>query len=225
MQALARPAKPFYRLTRPVRTEQAARADPLPLETDIMSSLPQLPRRIADLRRDRAEPFEAVPDAEAMTAIATDLNIDGLRKLRFKGTLDMLSEDELRLDAHLGATVIQPCVVTLAPVTTRIEADVTRRFLRDLPEPQGDEEEVEMPEDDTLEPLTPVIDLAQVMIEALALNLPLYPRADGADLGEAVFAAPGVTPMRDEDARPFAGLAGLRETLQDTPDDEENQGD
>jgi uncharacterized metal-binding protein YceD (DUF177 family) len=190
-----------------------------------MSSLPQLPRRIADLRRDRAEPFEAVPDAEAMTAIATDLNIDGLRKLRFKGTLDMLSEDELRLDAHLGATVIQPCVVTLAPVTTRIEADVTRRFLRDLPEPQGDEEEVEMPEDDTLEPLTPVIDLAQVMIEALALNLPLYPRADGADLGEAVFAAPGVTPMRDEDARPFAGLAGLRETLQDTPDDEENQGD
>jgi len=51
-----------------------------------------------------------------------------------------------------------------------------------------------------------VIDPAAVMIEALALAMPLYPRAEGADLGEAVHAEPGVTPMRDADARPFAGL-------------------
>ena len=32
-----------------------------------------------------------------------------------------------------------------------------------------------------------------------------------AELGDAVFAAPGITPMRDEDARPFSGLAALKD--------------
>ena len=36
-----------------------------------------------------------------------------------------------------------------------------------------------MPEDDTIEKLGREIDLAAVMIEALSLALPLYPRADG----------------------------------------------
>ena len=35
-------------------------------------------------------------------------------------------------------------------------------------------------------------------------------RKEGAELGEAVYAEDGVTPMRDEDAKPFAGLAALR---------------
>ncbi|MCX8227096.1 MAG: DUF177 domain-containing protein, partial [Sulfitobacter sp.] len=37
----------------------------------------------------------------------------------------------------------------------------------------------------------------------------------GAELGQAVYAEPGVAPMTDEDARPFAGLAQLREKLED----------
>ena len=53
--------------------------------------------------------------------------------------------------------------------------------------PDGDE--VEMPEDDTVEPMPEVIDLAEVAAEALALALPLYPRAPGADFGQAVHAA------------------------------------
>ena len=67
----------------------------------------------------------------------------------------------------LGATVTQACVVTLAPVITRIEETVTRRYLADMPEPEG--EEVEMPEDDSAEPLPVIIDPGAVMIEALAL--------------------------------------------------------
>ncbi len=77
-----------------------------------------------------------------------------------------------RLEAKLGATVVQPCVVTAEPVTTRIDDPVTRRYLAQMPEPQGDE--VEMPEDDSAEPLPDVLDLSAVMAEALALALPLY---------------------------------------------------
>ena len=44
---------------------------------------------------------------------------------------------------------------------------------------------------------------------ALALALPLYPRAAGVELGEAVFTEPGLAPLREGDLKPFAALAGL----------------
>jgi len=53
------------------------------------------------------------------------------------------------------------------------------------------------------------LDLEEVMAEALALALPLYPRAEGVDLGEAVYTEPGKRPMSDEEAKPLAGLAEL----------------
>jgi uncharacterized metal-binding protein YceD (DUF177 family) len=65
-----------------------------------------------------------------------------------------------------------------------------------------------------------VIDVAALGIEALALALPLYPRAPGAAFGEAVFAAPGVAPLTSESLRPFAGLASLAEKLKKPEDPE-----
>jgi uncharacterized metal-binding protein YceD (DUF177 family) len=73
-------------------------------------------------------------------------------------------------------------------VPARIDETVRRRYLADYAEPEG--EEVEVPEDDSAEPMPEAIDLAEVLREALALALPPWPRAPGAELGEAVFAAP-----------------------------------
>ena len=158
--------------------------------------------------------FEIGPDAPAREAIAQELGLVDLRKLRFSGDLTARGAGDWVLRADLGATVVQRCVVSLEPVATRIDTEVTRQYLAhmDLPEPGT---ETEMPEDDTTEPLPEIVDLEAVMIEALSLSLPIYPRKDDADLGEAVFTEPGKTPMRDEDARPFAGLAALRDKLKD----------
>lgn len=117
------------------------------------------------------------------------------------------------MTGQLGATVVQPCVVTLTPVTTRIETDVRRLYTPDFIDPDGDE--VEMPEDDSLEPLGHQIDLSAVLIESLALALPLYPRADGAQIETANFTEPGKAAMTDDDAKPFAGLAALKDALKD----------
>ncbi len=167
--------------------------------------------RVAELPQNAPTEFDLRPDADTLRRLAGELGLSGLRKLRFAGRIAAHGARDWRLEAHLGATVIQPCVVTLDPVTTRIETDVTRLFLADMP--RSDAPEAEIPEDDTIEPLGTVIDPAAVMAEALALALPLYPRKAGAELGEAVFAEPGKTPMRDEDTRPFAALASLRDRL------------
>ncbi|MEX3015770.1 DUF177 domain-containing protein [Gymnodinialimonas hymeniacidonis] len=175
-------------------------------------------------RLGRAAPtaFEVEPDADARKALADALELRGLRKVRLVGEVTPEGKADWRLEAKLGATVVQDCVVTLEPVTTRIDAPVLRSYRVDLPEPSG--EEMEMPEDDTIEPLPASLDLMQLLTEALALAVPDYPRAEGVELGEAVFAAPGVAPMTDEDAKPLAGLAALRDQLAKGKDDSENEG-
>jgi uncharacterized metal-binding protein YceD (DUF177 family) len=98
-------------------------------------------------------------------------------------------------------------------VTSVIDETVTRRYLADMPPPAEMGEEIEMPEDDTAEPLPLEVDLPAVMVEALSLSLPDYPRRDAAELETAQFAAPGVTPLTDEDTKPFASLADLKDKL------------
>ncbi|GGE41069.1 YceD family protein [Actibacterium pelagium] len=168
-----------------------------------------------NLRRlpaDQSFAFLLEPDAEARAAIATQLELIALRKVRFEGELTPAGKKDWRLKAKVGATVVQPCVVTLGPVSTRIDDTIERLYLADFDEPE-EGSEVEMPEDDSIEAIPDILDLEEVMIEAIALALPLYPRADDAALETSDFAAPGVAPMTDEDVKPFAGLAGLRDKL------------
>ncbi|KMK67383.1 DUF177 domain-containing protein [Puniceibacterium sp. IMCC21224] len=173
--------------------------------------------RVADLATRHPTRFDLQPDADTRAALAGHLDLLGLRKLRFTGEIIPLGKRGWRLTAMLGATVVQPCVVTLRPVTTRIDDAVTRHYVpaADL-EPQEPGTEVEMPEDDTTEALAETISAHDAMAEALALALPLYPRATDAELGEAVYAEDGTVPLRDGDLKPFAGLASLRDKLDGT---------
>lgn len=171
--------------------------------------------RVADLSQNASTPFDLHPAPEELKSLAQQLGLSGLRKLRFTGEITAQGRKDWLLTGRLGATVVQPCIVTLDPVTTRIDTDVRRLYLADMPE--IDAEEIEMPEDETVEQLGSVIDPGDVMVEALSLALPLYPRKDDVGLDESVFAEPGVEPMRDEDARPFAGLASLRDSLKKQP--------
>lgn len=146
-----------------------------------------------------------------MRNLARALGLRDLSKLRFKGTLSPRGTQDWLLAGSLGATVVQNCVVTLDPVRTRIDTPVRRLFVADWQEPAG--EEIEMPEDDEAEPLGDTIDLAAIMAEALALAMPLYPRKGDAELGQSVHTEPGRRALTDEAAKPFAGLAALRDSL------------
>lgn len=165
--------------------------------------------RVGDLAKRGGAVFEIEPDAAARHQLAAELGLERLRKLRFQGRLEPMGKFDWLLTATLGATVVQPCVVTAQPVTTRIDTPVERRFLRDMPDVT--EPETEIPEDDTQEPLPAILDLTAIMAEALSLALPDYPRAEGAEIDASLIdPAP-----EDERPNPFAALAGLRDKLSD----------
>ena len=171
----------------------------------------QHPIRSTALSARKPTRFDLRPDPATRAAMAADLGLLDLPAFRFRGEIRPTGRHDFLLEADLTASAVQACSVTLGPVPAEISETIRRTYLRDWVEPEGDE--VEMPEDDTQEPLPDVIDLGSVAQEALELALPLYPRAPGAALGEAVFAPPGSEPLREADLKPFAGLAALRDRL------------
>lgn len=180
------------------------------------------PFAVARLPRTRQTPFQVRPDAAERAELAAALDLIGLRKLRLDGALHPIDGDGWELRAELGATVVQPCGVTLEPVTTRIDETVLRRYLPGWQDPAvetGADAEVEMPEDTDTEALGPVIDPAAVMAEALALAVPAFPRAPGASLGPEGGAAVPPGASNGTGQRPFAVLAGLRDRMAGKPDD------
>lgn len=168
-----------------------------------------LPALGAKARRERA--FDLAPDAAARDRIVAHLGLIGLPALRFAGRILPQGRADLLLEGRLTAQAVQPCSVTLAPVAAGIDEPVRRLYLAEMPEPEG--AEVEIPGDTDAEPLGPAVDPAAVAVEALALALPLYPRAPGADAVPLAAAPPGAEPLTDAPPKPFAGLAGLRDRL------------
>lgn len=176
---------------------------------------------LKDLPQGKATRLQYEPSADLRADIAATLDITVLKKLRFQGKLQPGARSNWTLTGTLGATVVQPCRVTLEPVTTRIEETVERRYIADFASPEESEAEM-MPEDDSTEPLPTEINLGELVTEALALAIPVFPRSETAQDATSTAAPPGAAPLTEEALNPFAALAEFRATLPDSdaPDED-----
>lgn len=176
----------------------------MPLPTQV---LPTQVWPAAQLLARKRTAIRLRPEPHERAAIARALGLLDLPAFSFEAEVVPEHRGDLKLTGRLKAEVIQPCVLTLVPVRTKLDEPVLRRFLSDWVQPEG--EETEIPEDDSAEPMTATIDMAALAIEALALALPEYPRARGAALGAQEFPPPGPAAPQDRPPRPLAGLAAL----------------
>jgi uncharacterized metal-binding protein YceD (DUF177 family) len=144
-----------------------------------------------------------------LASIAQWIGVDAVEFFKAEVELRRLSQSRFALDAHLVADVVQACVVTLEPVRSRLEREVSRRlFLAPsaLRKPRGGEEEwpAAPAEDDVAEEISSLrYDLAVPLLEELVLAVDPYPRAPG-----VVFQAGDEVP--DGPESPFAVLKGLK---------------
>jgi uncharacterized metal-binding protein YceD (DUF177 family) len=166
---------------------------------DASTRLDQIPADGRDIDvRSTAEQREAIAQRlaiGAVDALTADLHLE-----RFRGGL--------RLRGEIDAVVEQACVVSGVPVTQRIKEDVDRIFLpvseRPADKPAGSEVFVDLETDDLPDYFEGhEIDLADAIIETVALALDPYPRAPGATLADAG--------LKEEDPieSPFAALRRL----------------
>jgi uncharacterized metal-binding protein YceD (DUF177 family) len=170
--------------------------------------------RVADLKHSGGTDFDIRFSPADQADAARNLKIPGVAKMRFQGRVAPLGRTDWELNGTVGATVTQECVLTLAPVKTRIDEEVYRIFRKEVPDFK-DGSVIELHIDEHEEPLGAEIDLFSIALEALALALPPYPKAEGAALEKTGFAGEGVAPMTDEDTKPFASLAALKDKLQE----------
>lgn len=171
------------------------------------------PIPVRRLSRRRETPFSAEAGPAELAALARFLDVPRVERLTFEGTVAPAGDEGWEVRGRLVAALEQTCVVTLEPVATRHDAGLARLYL-----PADDVapvHEVTVTPDEADEPDTfrDTIDPAALAIESLVLMLDPYPRAAGAALERATFAGPGVTPLEDEDVRPFAELAALRQKI------------
>lgn len=165
-------------------------------------------------RPERVDAIGARPRSVTIAADATELAALAVRfglvsVDRLAATLALHEEASgIVVTGRVEAEVVQACVVTGAPLTTRVDEPVALRFVPGAEVPEGDE--IELADDalDTIPYAGSAIDLGEAAAETMALALDPFPR--GPDAAESLRAA-GV--VAEEEAGPFGALAALRDRL------------
>ena len=166
---------------------------------------------LADLS-EAGDEVRIVAGPDDLLALARWAGVDKVERFEAVVTLSRLSPSRFLYKADVLADLVQSCVVTLEPVTSRLERHFTRtlnllpRHARPRPEEEGGGAltlaagEDEAPED--IE--SPRYDLAAPLLEELVLGVDPYPRAPSVEY----------TPPQDAAATresPFAALKRLKE--------------
>ncbi len=130
----------------------------------------------------RLAPGETVFDIAATpaqcAALARRFGLIALDRLAARVAVERVEGGMVRVAAALSATVVQECVVTLEPVTSTLDEQVTLLFGE-----AGDTaaELVLSAETEAIEPICGgFIDIGEAVAQQLSLALDPYPRAPGA---------------------------------------------
>jgi hypothetical protein len=147
--------------------------------------------------------FDLRADAATRAAVARAARIPGVTNLEAAFELTRLGLDGLQVVGQVSAAVEQACVVTLEPITSRIEESIDLVFEHGAPRAGAGPDGAEDGQSERPEPLVDrTVDLGALAVEYLMLGIDPYPRKPG-----AVFRAPV---SKGGDAGPFAGLAKLK---------------
>ncbi len=155
--------------------------------------------------------IDIAADADERAALARRFGLLALDSLTARVDLTPVEAGMVRIHGVLAADVTQACVITLEPVTSRVEA----LFERLYGAAAGEEAGGLVTNADTEDPPEPftdgAVDVGEAIAEQLALELDPFPRAPGAAFDGFSNASESVGDDDTGDAGPFAALARLKE--------------
>jgi len=154
--------------------------------------------------------------AEEETALAKRFGVDGISNLKAQVTLTpFASGNKIALKAQFSADIAQTCVVTLEPLTNRIEGEFFTEFVQRAFSGDADEIDFAIDDDDPPEPIVEGrIEFGELIAQNLGLLIDPFPRAPGAVFGALSIGEDepeGDSQMlRDGRPNPFAVLEKLK---------------
>ncbi len=147
------------------------------------------------------------PDEAARSAIAHWAELEALPGFKAQIRIKRVSPNRFAYQAEFEAEVVQLCVVTMEPVTSRLRGNFSRdlhliRATRQKQLPELAELALGVGEDEAPEEIeSPHFDLAGPVLEEFSLSLDPYPRKQGANF---------VVPEEEKPVSPFAVLRQLK---------------
>jgi len=172
-------------------------------------TVPEFSRPVrADTLGEGPRSLSIEADEGERAALARRFGLPAIGRLVAEAALAREGAD-VRAAGTVQADVSQRCVATGEAVPARLAVPFDLLFRRHVDLARADEEiELDESELDVVFYDGASVDIGEAVAETLLLNLDPYPRAPGAE--EALKAA-GV--KSEDDAGPFAALAGLRDKL------------
>jgi uncharacterized metal-binding protein YceD (DUF177 family) len=148
--------------------------------------------------------------AEQLAALAVELGVTACERLSVTYALHGIADGTYNLSGRLKARVVQPCVVSLEPVTQDVDEPMAVDYwpADQMPEPGNGEIDLNSDEPDVQPMIDGRIDVGTVAYEVLASAVDLYPRKAGVTLDWQDKAA---TKGGVEKVNPFAVLAKLKD--------------
>ncbi|GHA36498.1 metal-binding protein [Devosia pacifica] len=133
---------------------------------------------------------EFTADSEALAQLTERLKVQSVEALSATLTAKRL-RGGLQVVGQVSAAITQACVVTLDPVTQRIDETVDRVFLPASQKPKepepGTETFVDLEGDDPPDYIEGnEVDLTELVIETVALAVDPYPRAEGVSVEDVI---------------------------------------
>ena len=154
-------------------------------------------------------------NAEQCAALAKRLSLSSIKSFKAQVFLTLLKNSDVDLKASFSVQVIQPCTVTLAPVSSDLKAKFSMTYTPVVEEDEeSEEDEVFEDLDDMVEPPEPLIDqkidIGAALVEHLALEIDPFPRVKGAVFEGYVAGSKSEKESGFEKKNPFAALSQLQ---------------
>ena len=169
---------------------------------------------MSQLSQNRIHKFSIKFDSKDMLDCQNLLDLRKISKVTISGEISAEGSQNWLLNAKVGASITQACVVTTDDVNTRIDQDIVRHYFADL-ETHEENFSGEEDLDADAEHIPDEINLLDITLETITLNINDFPRKDGIVIEPVLSAPEGVKPLTDDAVKPFAGLAGLRDKLKE----------
>ena len=170
---------------------------------------PEFSRPVALSRLPDGAPLTGEATAAECAALAARYRVPAVRALRYAAQATPWGPGGWRVAGVVEAALTQTCVVTLEPVDTAI-SEPFERFFAPAARLEAASALLGPDPDEEVAALGEAIDVGEIAAEAAALAMDPYPRKPDAAFGGIVTGPPGVAPLTDEAARPFARLATLK---------------